>query len=168
MPRCLIIAGPNGAGKTTFAHEFLPRDSLLRFINNDWIAKGLSPLDPTAGQISAGRIFFSELDRASAAQQDFAFETTLSGVAYLPRLRRWKAAGYTVEIIYLKLDDVRISLERITARVRAGGHHVPEADARRRFERSWHNFERHYRPLADCSWVFNVSGPSPILISASP
>ncbi len=141
MPRCLIIAGPNGAGKTTFAHDFLPRDSVLRFINNDSIAKGLSPLDPSAGQIAAGRIFFSELDRAAAARLDFAFESTLSGLAYLPRLRRWRAAGYTIEIIYLKLDDVRISLERIAARVRTGGHNVPEVDARRRFGRK--------RPIGD-------------------
>jgi predicted ABC-type ATPase len=45
MPRCLIIAGPNGAGKTTFARDFLPRDSLVRFINMDLIAAGLSLLD---------------------------------------------------------------------------------------------------------------------------
>jgi predicted ABC-type ATPase len=84
----------------------------------------------------------------------------------LPRLRRWKDAGYTLEIIYLKLDDVRISIERIAARVRAGGHDVPEADARRRFARSLHNFENHYRPLANRSSVFNVTGHTPILVSS--
>jgi predicted ABC-type ATPase len=168
MPRCLIIAGPNGAGKTTFARDFLPRDSLLHFINTDLIAAGISPLDPTRAQITAGRIFIAELDRLSATGQDFAFESTLSGLTYLPRLRRWKDAGYTLEIIYLKLDDVRISIERIAARVRTGGHNVPEADARRRFARSLHNFEIHYRPLANRSWVFNVTGPAPILVSPHP
>ena len=168
MPRCLIIAGPNGAGKTTFARDFLPRDSLRRFINTDLIAAGVSPLDPSAAQVTAGRIFLAELDRVSAAREDFAFESTLSGLTYLPRLRRWKSSGYTVEIIYLKLDSVRISLERIAARVRNGGHRVSEADARRRFPRSWANFESHYRPLADSSRLFNVSGPIPLLINSSP
>ena len=168
MPRCLIIAGPNGAGKTTFAREFLPRDSLLRFINTDLIAAGLSPLAPEAARVAAGRVFLAELDRVAAAGTDFAFESTLSGLTYLPRLRRWKAAGYSIEIIYLQLDTVAVSLERIAARVRSGGHNVPEADARRRFTRSRINFETHYRPLADCSWVFNVTGVTPVLISSQP
>lgn len=168
MPRCLIIAGPNGAGKTTFARDFLPRGELKRFINTDLIAAGISPLDPSAAQVSAGRIFLGELDRLFNARSDFAFESTLSGLTYLTRLRRLKAAGYVLEIIYLKLDDVRVSLERIAARVRTGGHDVPEVDARRRFHRSWDNFGRFYRPLADRAWVFNVTGPTPILLSSSP
>lgn len=168
MPRCLIIAGPNGAGKTTFARDFLPRDALTRFINTDLIAAGLSPLDPSSAQLTAGRVFLSEVDRVSASRTDFAFESTLSGLTLISRLRRIQAGDYTIEIIYLKLDDVRISLERIAARVRAGGHDVPEADARRRFARSWINFEKHYRPLADHSWVFNVTGASPVLISSTP
>ncbi len=168
MPRCLIIAGPNGAGKTTFARTFLPRENVRRFINADLLAAGLSPLDPAAAQISAGRLFLTELDRLSVAREDFAFESTLSGLGYLPRLRRWREAGYRLEIIYLKLSDVRLSLERIAGRVRSGGHHVPEVDARRRFTRSWDNLNAHYLPLADAAWIFDVSGPQPILLHETP
>ena len=168
MPRCLIIAGPNGAGKTTFARTFLPREDMRRFINADLLAAGLSPLEPAAARLAAGRLFLSELDRLAAAREDFAFESTLSGLGYLPRLRRWQEAGYRVEIIYLKLIDVRLSLERIAARVRTGGHDVPEPDVRRRFTRSWANLIRHYQPLADASWVFDVSGATPILLHETP
>jgi len=168
MPRCLIITGPNGAGKTTFARTFLPRDSILRFVNADLLAAGLSPLSPSAAQLAAGRLFLSELDRHSAAGNDFAFESTLSGLTYLTRLRRWQMAGYRIEIIYLKLDSVRLSLERVAARVRSGGHAVPEPDIRRRFPRSWANFEKHYLPLADIASVFDVSGSFPVLISSKP
>lgn len=38
---------------------------------------------------------------------------------------------------------------RIQARVRQGGHDVPEVDILRRFVRGWDNFERGYAPLAD-------------------
>lgn len=141
MPRCLIIAGPNGAGKTTFARTFLVGEAVKRFINADLLAAGLSPLDPPAARLSAGRLVLSELDRLAAAREDFAFESTLSGLTYISRLRGWKAAGYRVEMFYLKLDDVGLSLERIAARVRSGGHDVPELDVRRRFPRSWFNFE---------------------------
>lgn len=72
--------------------------------------------------------------------------------------------GYRLEIIYLKLADVRISIERVAARVRAGGHDVPERDIRRRFQRSWDNLRTHYQPLANASWVFDVSGVTPKLL----
>src|SRR6266480_1813793 len=93
--RIIIIAGPNGAGKTTFAREFLPREAgVLHFVNADLIASGLSPLRPEIAALAGGRVFLSELDRLARERADFAFETTLSGVAYLKRLKRWKAAGY--------------------------------------------------------------------------
>ena len=48
-PTIYLIAGCNGAGKTTFAKEFLPKEvKCLRFLNADEIARGLSPLKPSA------------------------------------------------------------------------------------------------------------------------
>ena len=107
-PRCIVIAGPNGAGKTTFAREFLPKDAgVLHFVNADLIAGGLSPLRPELAALSGGRIFLAELDRHARARADFAFETTLSGMVYLHRLKRWKGAGYRIEIIFLRLPHWR-------------------------------------------------------------
>jgi predicted ABC-type ATPase len=40
--------------------------------------------------LAASRIFLRELDRLAKEKADFAFESTLSGVAYLSRLKRWK------------------------------------------------------------------------------
>ena len=55
-PTIYVIAGCNGAGKTTFAREFLPKEvKCLRFLNADEIARGLSPLKPSAGAIRAAR-----------------------------------------------------------------------------------------------------------------
>ncbi|MCC7501259.1 MAG: AAA family ATPase [Flavobacteriales bacterium] len=145
-PRCIVIAGPNGAGKTTFAREFLPKDAgILHFVNADLIAAGLSPLEPSAAQVAAARIFLVELDRLAGERADFAFETTLSGRGYMERLQRWKAAGYRVEIVFLKLPNVQLALKRVALRVKQGGHHVPDADVRRRFVRGWLNFETVYK-----------------------
>jgi predicted ABC-type ATPase len=164
-PRCLIIAGPNGAGKTTFAREFLPQEAGLRhFVNADLIAAGLSPLKPESSRVAAGRLFLAEIDRLAVRREDFAFESTLSGGSYAGRLRRWRSRGYALEIIYLRLESVDIALRRVAARVSMGGHNVPDADVRRRFTRSWGNFTRVYSHLADRWWVFDVSGPSPILL----
>jgi predicted ABC-type ATPase len=168
-PRCIVIAGPNGAGKTTFAREFLPREArVVNFVNADLIAGGLSPLRPELAALSSGRLFLAELDRLARARVDFAFETTLSGLIYLRRLKRWKAAGYRIEITYLWLASAQLALHRVAARVRQGGHPVPRKDVLRRFERSWKNFERHYRPLADEWRVYDNSGDKPRLVRQGP
>ncbi len=167
-PRCIIIAGPNGAGKTTFAREFLPKEgSVVHFVNADLLAAGLSPLKPELAALNAGRLFLGELDRLAGARQDFAFESTLSGLTYLGRLQQWKAAGYRIEIVFLRLASVPLALRRITARVKQGGHDVPRADVRRRFVRGWKNFEAAYKPLADAWEVHDNSGDSPLLLEKS-
>ena len=61
MPTLYIIAGPNGVGKTTFADEYLPDEiKQSEFINADLIARGLSPYDPEAVAIEAGKNEFSD------------------------------------------------------------------------------------------------------------
>lgn len=163
-PLCLIIAGPNGAGKTTFAREFLPREAgILHFVNADLIAAGLAPLQPSQAALGAGRIFLHEIDRLAGQEANFSFESTLSGLTYLPRIRRWRAAGYRIEIIYLRLDSVGLALRRIAARVREGGHDVAAADVIRRFERSWNNFRRSYAPLCDAWWIYDAGVRPPVL-----
>jgi predicted ABC-type ATPase len=166
---CIVIAGPNGAGKTTFAREFLPKDArVVHFVNADLIAGGLSPLRPELAAIAAGRLVLRELERLAGARLDFAFESTLSGLAYLGRLQRCKESGYRIAIVYLRLRSPRLALRRIAARVKQGGHSVPRSDVPRRFTRSWTNFEGHYRPLADAWSVYDSSGIAPKLLERSP
>jgi predicted ABC-type ATPase len=168
-PRCIIIAGPNGAGKTTFAREFLPKETeIVHFVNADAIAAGLSELKPEIVAVVAARIFLVELDKLATARTSFAFETTLSGRAYVRRLAKWKTSGYRIEIAYLKIDSPQIALKRIAARVKQGGHDVARGDVLRRFRRSWENFGTIYRPLADAWSVYDNSGLQPRLLEQSP
>ena len=168
-PRCIVIAGPNGAGKTTFAREYLPREAgVIRFVNADLIASGLSPLRPELAARQGGRLVLSELDRLVRAREDFAFESTLSGRTYHLMMTRWKARGYRIEVVFLSLPSVELALQRIAARVRQGGHDVPRADVIRRFKRSWVNFHSVYRPVADTWAVYDNSGDTPQLLEVGP
>lgn len=167
-PRCIVIAGPNGAGKTTFAREYLAKHAkVVHFINADLIASGLSPLRPELAAVSAGRLLLTEIDRLVAARQSFAFESTLSGLTYVRRFEYLKRVGYGIELVYLQLTSPALALRRIASRVKQGGHHVPAADVRRRFKRSWDNFQRVYKPLADAWAVYDNSGESPRLLEQS-
>jgi predicted ABC-type ATPase len=47
--------------------------------------------------------------------------------------------GFEVVLVYIGTENVEINLARITNRVLAGGHDVPESDVRRRFQRSFEN-----------------------------
>ena len=99
-PRCILIAGPNGAGKTTFARRYLPENAgVVHFVNADLIASGMSPLKPEIAAIAAARMVLGELDRLVAGRADFAFETTLSGLAYVRGLKYRKRAGYRIDIV---------------------------------------------------------------------
>src|SRR4249920_3085500 len=110
-PICIIIAGPNGAGKTTFAREFLSREmGVVHFVNPDLIAGGLSPLRPELAAFAAGRLFLRELNRLAKSKEDFAFESTLSGLTYVRLLPRWKAAGRRIEIAYLRISSPQLGL----------------------------------------------------------
>ena len=166
--RILVIAGPNGAGKTTFARRYLEREGARRrFVNGDDIAARLRPDDPAAVAQKAGRLALREMEAHVAKGEDFATETTLSGRTYAKRIRRWRAAGYRVAIIYLRVPSADYSVARVARRVREGGHHIPEAVIRRRFERSWRNFRDLYRKVVDEWRVYDNSGEIPVLLEES-
>ena len=163
--RVIIIAGPNGAGKPTFAREFLPNEAGCPvFINADLIAAGLAPFAPETAALQAGRLMLQALERHFAARQSFAFETTLSGRAYLQKIDQWQAAGYRVKLIFLQLDSPQEAIARVAQRVRQGGHDIPEAVIRRRFAAGRENFERRYAPVVDAWVLYDNSGAEPVLL----
>jgi predicted ABC-type ATPase len=146
----------------------LADQGVIHFVNADLIAAGLSPMRPDLAAVSAARLFLGELSRLASARADFAFESTLAGRTYLARLKRWKAQGYRVEFVYLKLATPALALRRIASRVRLGGHNVPRADVVRRFSRSWDNFVTAYLPLADAWIVLDNSGAHPRFLEQGP
>ena len=50
-------------------------------------------------------------------------------------------------------------------RVKYGGHDIPEAIVRRRFDKSLSNFLEFYKPLADSWTIFNNSGEVPQVVA---
>jgi predicted ABC-type ATPase len=166
-PNVYIIAGPNGAGKTTFAREFLPHYANCDvFVNADLIAQGLSPFAPEKAAFRAGRLVLEEIESYAARGVDFGFETTLAGKGHMQVLRGLKERGYEVHIFYLWVPSAELALSRVRSRVLRGGHNVPEADVRRRFERSIRNFFGPYRALADGWTIYDNTAAAPAIIAS--
>lgn len=157
-PHLVILGGPNGAGKSTVAPQLL-RGALAvdHFVNADVIARGLSGFDPDSAAMVAGRIMLERLRALAAAKADFAFETTLASKTLAPFLREQRNCGYRVQIIFLALSSAELAVQRVAERVHRGGHDVPEATIRRRFERGLINFSDLYLPLVDSWQVFDNS-----------
>jgi len=148
MPNLFVMAGPNGAGKTTTSRLILTGDRrVTEFVNADVIAaqQGLS-------EIAAGRAMLERLDELTAQRADLAFETTLSSASLRGRIQAMREAGYVFTLIYVWIPSPEMSIQRVAARVRSGGHNIPEEVIRRRYPRSLENLFNVFIPLAD-AWV---------------
>ena len=97
------------------------------------------------------------------AKQDFAFETTLAGRTHLQLIKRLRADGWWVELIYLALPSVEMSKWRVLERVRHGGHDIPLEAVERHFARSLRNLFGDYGPAVNEATCFMNTGASPEL-----
>lgn len=168
VPTIYLIAGCNGAGKTTFAREYLPHEvKCLRFFNADELARGLSPLDPSAGAFKAGRLLLEEVHDSISKGETFALESTLSGRTYVNLFRAARDSGYAIELHYLWLASPAQAIARVRQRVRNGGHNVQIADIRRRFARSLKHLLDDYLPLAAQWTIWDNRGTIPKFLASS-
>lgn len=154
MAHVIVIAGANGAGKSTVA-PFLLRDKLGidEFVNADVLAQGLSAYSPETVAITAGRIMLKRINKLAEAQENFAFETTLSTRTFVPKLKQMRENGYEVSLFFLWLISEELAILRVAERVRQGGHHIPTETIKRRYQKGLSNFLNLYQNLAD-NWYF--------------
>lgn len=151
-PSVVVLGGPNGAGKSTAAPALLQGAlAVNEFVNADVIARGLSAFAPESAAIAAGRVMLGRLHELAAQRVTFAFETTLASRSFAPWLRSLRVSGYEVQLVFLWLPSADFAVERVAARVRAGGHNVPAETVRRRYHAGLRNFFSLYEPVAS-SW----------------
>lgn len=136
-PTLTIVAGPNGAGKSSLTASGLFRD--LPVVDPDAIARALQPDDPTSAATRAGKRALDLRRDYLNKGQSFVVETTLSGNSSLTLLDEARSHGFDIKLKYVGLGSSTLSKSRVAARVAAGGHHVPNDDVERRFDRSLKN-----------------------------
>lgn len=149
--------------ETPFVRSFLPRCAVCKnFVNADLIAKGVAPFQRESAAIRAGRLMLQEIDRYAGKREDFGIETTLSGRSYVELFRHVKQDGYRIHIFFLWVSNASLARSRVDARVRQGGHDIPDPVLRRRFDRAIANFFNLYAPLSDTWWLFDNSELAPV------
>jgi predicted ABC-type ATPase len=159
-PRIYVLAGVNGGGKSSIGGAAF-RASGADYYNPDEAACELMAERPeltldeaNAAAWQTGRAL---LERAIRERLDFAFETTLGGNT-VPRLLSEAAkSGIEIFVWYVGLESPELHIERVAARVRRGGHSIPEDLIRRRYERSRLNLVR-LLPSLTALRVYDNSG----------
>ena len=166
MPRLYIISGPNGSGKTTASYSVLPE--LLdcsEFVNSDEFAKHLSPFAPESAYITASRLMLRKVQYLFDRREDFCIETTLATRSLLKMARSAQRKGYYVTVLYFWLNSPDIAIQRVAARVQAGGHDIPEETIRRRYQMGLNYLFHSYMPTCD-KWILADNSVPPFQIIA--
>ena len=158
QPSVVVLGGPNGAGKSTAAPRLLRGAlSVDEFVNADTLARGLSAFQPERAAVEAARVMLGRFQELVRTRKSFACEATLASITLAGHLVRWRALGYRIHVVFLWLPTVELALQRVAARVEAGGHDVPEDTVRRRFDRGRRRFFGTYMPLADRWRLYDAS-----------
>ena len=150
MPKLYIISGCNGSGKTTASYTLLPE--LLdcwEFVNSDEFAKGLSPFNPSAASVGAGRMMLKKIYYLFEKRADFCIETTLATRSLIKMVYEAKRQGYKVTLLYFWLPSTDMAIKRIEDRVKAGGHFIPEHVVKRRYKMGISYLFDYYIPIVD-------------------
>jgi predicted ABC-type ATPase len=174
-PTISVLAGVNGAGKSSIAGEFL-RKAGDAFFNPDTVAQQIRTLHPdislTLANAHAWQIGKSLLEQAIAGGRDYRFETTLGGRTIAQLLEKAARSGHRLRIWFCGLASPELHLYRVRSRVAQGGHDIPEAKIRERWNGSRENLIR-LLPLIDHLRVYDNSAdadpaagrkPEPILL----
>lgn len=166
MKNLYIIAGCNGAGKTTASFTLLPDILHCReFINADEIARGLSPLNPEAVAVQAGKLMVKRFDELLNEGVDFSVETTLATKSYLRKIARAKAQDYRVTLLFFSLASPEIAQQRVAYRVKEGGHNIPSETILRRYKMGLSYLFDVYLSVVDKALIFDNSSNHPQLIA---
>lgn len=137
-----VLAGVNGAGKSSIGGAFL-RARGASYYNPDEAAREILAVRPELDQREANSLAWHKgrdlLQAAIEQRHDFNFESTLGAHTIPAMLEKAAAGGARVHVWFVGLDSPERHVARVKARHKAGGHDIPEADIRRRFETSREN-----------------------------
>lgn len=97
-------------------------------------------------------------------KEDFAFETTLSTRSYVSLIKKAKAKGYKISLLYFWLISPDFAKQRVAKRVSKGGHNIPNEVIERRYYRGIANLLNLYIPVVG-NWIVINNMEEPTIIA---
>lgn len=141
-PTIYVLAGVNGSGKSSIGGAAMVARG-VHYYNPDTAAQELRQIHPNMTQPIANSHAWAMgremLVNAIERKETFAFETTLGGKTITDLLLQAAEEGLKVKLWYAGLESVEQNLARVQARLAKGGHDIPEADIRKRWDSSRRN-----------------------------
>lgn len=156
MPELFIITGSNGAGKSSIGPEYLPehilqqgpvfdgdklfvekRKELWRSIKSHKECSKLAYAFVT-------ETFDNLVETAISGKLDFAYEGHFTNEATWDIPRQFRAAGYSIHLIFLGLQNTALSQLRVVDRSQAGGHYVDPRTVADNFYGNLEKLNEHY------------------------
>lgn len=96
---------------------------------------------------------------------DFSFETVMSHPSKIRFLERARSRGYRVYLYWIVTEDSEVNVQRVAQRVREGGHDVPAAKIRSRYDEAL-GLLRSALETSDRAYLFDNSGAQgPVLVA---
>ena len=135
-PKLILIAGPNGSGKSTLTRTLQNQGMDFGiYINPDEIAKLLTGSDLQNAK-QAQKI--AETQRNELLEKGIAhsFESVMSHPSKIQYLITARNKGFYTILLFVGINDPKINVARVSARVAQGGHGVPQEKIVERYKRT--------------------------------
>ena len=154
MKKIIIFAGVNGAGKSTL-HNLILNHCSIPYINPDRILKDMGGLwNSPADQFKAGKEAIRKRKELLDLNENFAFETTLSGNSALNFIEKAKAKNYRTIMYYIGVSSSDLAINRVLNRVQKGGHGIEDELIKERYYTSQQNLLKAAN-ICDTIYVFD-------------
>jgi predicted ABC-type ATPase len=145
-PVLFIVAGPNGSGKSLFSKELTISD--FEVFDGDKHMAVLVKKYPETGSEALWsfineNIFEGQKREALEARLNYAFETNFSSADPMKTAREFKKAGYEIHLLFMGLNSLEESMQRVAYRVRKGGHKVSEESIQYNYEFGYKNLYKY-------------------------
>ena len=177
MSQLFVLTGANGAGKSTLSQSLLPNEliDLSVFYGDKLFVQRLSEIFPAINKSpkyarkmafdDTVNAFESLVEQSLTQQQSFAYEGHFSSESPWQTLVRFKKHNYRIIMVFLMVEDLSISFQRVIERVKTGGHYVTPQEIEKNYFGNLTQLNNHLDLLDELILIDNSKAIQPALIA---
>ena len=178
MPDLYILTGSNGAGKSTVGRFYLPKKLIDKYeiFDGDKLfmqkRRQIYKIETPSLKEAERRAwdwlyeeFENRVVNAINKKDHFIYEGHLPDAEKWDTPKRFKKAGYKINLIYFGLSHPSVSALRVLDRAKMGGHNVPPYDIEKNFYGNLHQLNQHYNLIDELQIVDTTETATPKVLA---